>query len=309
MDIKQISNILLELFYIMVGGLMLTTAVITYKDKSHKTRIGTALFWGILAVIFMFGGFIPSVVTGLLLVLLGVLTVTKQVNIGSVKVIDPTFSSEEAKKLKNKVFIPSVVIASVALVIAQFTKLAGTVAIGISAIVALVVTFIITKAKPREFVDDSNRMLQAVGPTAILPQLLAALGALFTAAGVGDVISNIISSVIPEGNVLFGSIAYCVGMALFTAIMGNAFAAFSVITVGIGVPFVFMQGGNVVIAATLALTAGYCGTLLTPMAANFNVMPAALLECKDENSVIKYQMPFAIILLLIHIALMYFLAF
>lgn len=152
-------------------------------------------------------------------------------------------------------------------------------------------------------------MFQAVGSTAILPQLLAALGALFTAAGVGEIISNIISGVIPQGNILLGVTAYCVGMALFTAIMGNAFAAFSVITVGIGVPFVFAQGGDPIIASALAMTAGFCGTLMTPMAANFNILPVALLETKDKNAVIKYQAPFAIILLAIHIALMYFLAF
>ena len=98
-------------------------------------------------------------------------------------------------------------------------------------------------------------------------------------------------------------------MAAFTMIMGNAFAAFSVITVGIGVPFVFAQGGNVLIASTLALTAGYCGTLLTPMAANFNVLPVVLLQTKDKNAVIKHQAFVAIPLLIIHILLMYFWAF
>ncbi|MDZ5034175.1 5-oxoproline transporter, DUF979 family subunit, partial [Clostridium perfringens] len=197
----------------------------------------------------------------------------------------------------------------VALIIAQFTSISGVAAVGISAIVALISTFLITKAKPSEFIEDSDRMFQAVGATAILPQLLAALGALFTVAGVGDIISNMISSVIPEGNILIGITAYCLGMAIFTAIMGNAFAAFSVITVGIGVPFVFAQGGDPIVASALAMTAGFCGTLLTPMAANFNVLPVALLETKDKNAVIKAQAVFAIVLLAIHIPLMYFLAF
>ena len=152
-------------------------------------------------------------------------------------------------------------------------------------------------------------MIQSVGPVGILPQLLAALGAVFTAAGVGDVISSGISSVLPQGNVFIGVTAYCVGMALFTMIMGNAFAAFSVITVGVGIPFVFAQGANVAIAGSLALTAGYCGTLLTPMGANFNVMPAALLEIDDKNAIIRHQAPVAIGLLITHILLMYFLAF
>jgi len=195
------------------------------------------------------------------------------------------------------------------MLIATFTSFSGTVAIGIASTVTVILTFAITKAKPMEFLEDSNRMYQSMGSFVMLPQLLASLGALFTAAGVGDVISSIISGVIPSGNIILGVTAYCVGMALFTAIMGNAFAAFSVITVGVGLPFVFSQGGDPAICSVLALTAGYCGTLLTPMAANFNVLPAALLELKDKNAVIKAQAPVAIILLVVHIFLMYILGF
>ncbi len=309
MDMKMISNILLEIFYIIVGLLMLNTAIDTLKDKEHKTRIGTAIFWTILAIIFIAGAAIPPVVVGALLLVIGVLTASKQVNIGNLKMPNVDFAEMQAKKLKNKIFLPSIVIAVGSLVIAQFTSLSGTVAIGIASVAAVITTFLVLKAKPKHLVEDSNRMVQSVGSTSILPQLLAALGTVFTAAGVGDVISSGISNFIPEGNILAGVIAYCVGMAVFTMIMGNAFAAFSVITVGIGLPFVFAQGANVAIAGALALTAGYCGTLLTPMAANFNVMPAALLETKDKNVVMKCQSLFAIILLVIHIALMYFLAF
>ncbi len=309
MDIKALSNILLQIFYIMVGLFFLLTMMFTLKDKNHKTKYGTALFWGILGFIFILGEAIPPVISGFLIVVIGVLAAFNQINMGTIKQLDSTFASLQANKIGIKIFVPSLIIALVALLIAQFTPISGVAAVGISAMVALVATFLITKAKPSELVEDSNRMFQAVGSTAILPQLLAALGALFTAAGVGDIISNLISSVIPEGNILIGITAYCVGMAVFTAIMGNAFAAFSVITVGIGVPFVFAQGGDPIVASALAMTAGFCGTLLTPMAANFNILPVALLETKDKNAVIKAQAVFAFILLAIHIPLMYFLAF
>ena len=309
MDITKLSNTLLEIFYIMIGLYMATTMVFTLKDKNHKTRIGTALFWGIVSTIFIFGKLLPPAVVGTLIIVIAILSALKQINIGTLKQLDTTFAQLKADKLGLKIFIPSLAIAFVAMAIAQFTKLSGTVAIGIAAVVALLLTFAFTKAKPIEYIEDSNRMFQSVGVFAILPQLLASLGALFTAAGVGDVISNIISGVIPDGNRLAGVIAYCVGMALFTAIMGNGFAAFSVITVGIGVPFVFAQGGDPIVCSALALTAGFCGTLLTPMAANFNMLPAVLLEMKDKNLVIKAQAPFAIALLTIHILLMYFLGF
>lgn len=309
MDIAQLSNTLLQIFYIMIGLYMGLTMVFTLKDKNHKTRIGTALFWGILSAVFMFGDYIPSQIVGALVIVIAVLSATKQINIGTLKQLDETFATLKAEKLGLKIFIPSLSIAIIAMLIASFTDFSGTVAIGISSTLTLVLTFVITKAKPKEFLEDSNRMYQSMGSFVILPQLLASLGVLFTAAGVGDKISAIISGVIPTGNVLVGVIAYCVGMAVFTAIMGNAFAAFSVITVGVGLPFVFAQGGDPVVCSVLALTAGYCGTLLTPMAANFNMLPAALLELKDKNAVIKAQAPIAIILLVTHIFLMYTLGF
>ena len=309
MDMAQLSNTLLQIFYIMIGLYMGLTMVFTLKDKNHKTRIGTALFWGILSAVFMFGDYIPSQIVGALVIVIAVLSATKQINIGTLKQLDETFATLKAEKLGLKIFIPSLSIAIIAMLIASFTDFSGTVAIGISSTLTLVLTFVITKAKPKEFLEDSNRMYQSMGSFVILPQLLASLGVLFTAAGVGDKISAIISGVIPTGNVLVGVIAYCVGMAVFTAIMGNAFAAFSVITVGVGLPFVCAQGGDPVVCSVLALTAGYCGTLLTPMAANFNILPAALLELKDKNAVIKAQAPIAIILLVTHIFLMYTLGF
>lgn len=309
MDFKQISDILLETFYVLVGLLMIHTAFRTFKDDTNPRKFGTTAFWIILGAIFILGSVLPEAVVGGMILIIGILTGTKQVKVGKLKMPDPERALRESKKLNNKIFIPSIIIAILALVIAQFTPISGIAAIGISAIVALIVTFSITKSKVSEALEDADRMLQSVGQTSILPQLLAALGGLFTVAGVGTVISETISKVIPNESAIIGVIAYCLGMVIFTMIMGNAFAAFSVITVGIGMPFVFMQGGNVVICSALALTAGYCGTLLTPMAANFNVMPAALLEAKDKNIIVKHQLPIGIILLVIHIILMYLLGF
>lgn len=300
---------LLEIFYVLVGLLMYLVAFNVAKDIAHPTRIGTTLFWAILGTIFVLGSVIPGSLVGILLVSIGILTASKQVNIGTLNTPAPEFSDTKAKELGNKIFIPSILIAVLIISIAKFTNLSGTVAIGIAAIIVLCFTVFLTKADGKTVATDSNRMLQAIGVTCILPQLLASLGSLFTAAGVGEVIANNISTFIPEGNILIGVIAYCLGMAIFTMIMGNAYAAFSVITVGIGVPFVFMQGGDIVVCSTLALTAGYCGTLLTPMAANFNILPVALLNIKDKNAIIKHQAFVAIPLLITHMILMYVLGF
>ena len=124
------------------------------------------------------------------------------------------------------------------------------------------------------------------------------------AAGVGEVIAQIVEKVVPKGNVNIGIIVYAVGMVLFTMIMGNAYAAITVMTVGIGYPFVLAHGANPVVIGMLALTCGFCGTLCTPMAANFNTVPVALLDMKKPMGVIKNQVPVAIIMMVVQIVMM-----
>jgi len=302
-------NTLLEIMYILSGLICLATAYFCYVDSELKTKIGSAAFWVLLAFTFIAGPHIPPAVIGVAVVLMGVLTATKQVNIGSLKNSTDAFREEHSLKLGNQLFIPALAIAVIAFLVGQFTDLGGLVGLGFGAIVATIIAMVMTKAHPKYIPYDGSRLLQQVGAVSILPQLLAALGALFSAAGVGQVIADGISGVLPQGNILAGVIAYCVGMALFTMIMGNAFAAFAVITAGIGIPFVYSQGANPWVAGALALTAGYCGTLMTPMAANFNIVPAAILETKNKNRVIISQVPVAIAMLIVHIILMYFWAF
>jgi uncharacterized membrane protein len=45
---------------------------------------------------------------------------------------------------------------------------------------------------------------------------------------------------------------------------------------------------------------------MTPMAANFNIVPAALLELKDQYGVIRAQVATAIPLLIANILILYF---
>ena len=173
-------------------------------------------------------------------------------------------------------------------------------AIGVSGVIALIAAFLLFRPKPVYAAKDCTRLTDNVGVTGILPQVLAALGAVFTAAGVGDVIAAGVSAVIPSGNLFAATAVYCIAMAVFTMIMGNGFAAFSVITVGIGIPFLIAQGADPAVVGALGLT---------PMAANFNILPAAVLETKNKYTVILSQLPMALFMLAIHIVLMYFLAF
>lgn len=306
---ESLLNQLLEIFYILIGIQLLYTAIRVLSAKGHKKRYGTALFWVLLAITFIFGPYIPNVINGIFIVLMGILTLFKQVSIINIVDVKVQQGKEGSTRYGNKLFIPAIVLAVVAIAISNWTPLGGAIGLGLSSIIGLISAYLIIKPKVKFIGYDSDRLTQQIGTVGILPQFLAALGVLFTVSGVGDVISSGISTIIPEGNHFIGVVAYVLGMVLFTMLMGNAFAAFTVITASIGLPFVIAQGGDPVIAGALAMTGGFCGTLLTPMAANFNTLPVALLEMKDEFGVIKAQAPIAVILIIVHIELMYFWAF
>ncbi len=305
-----LSTVVAEIFYCVIGLLFALNGVKALKDSGLKNRIGTAIFWFIVAFTFIAGPYVPKWITGVCVVAMACLTASRQVSQSKSDVPTAEATRANADKFGYWVFLPAVCLALVAVLVATFWKsLGANNAIGVSALVALIIALCLFKAKPSTALKDGTRLLDNVGPVGLLPQVLSALGALFTAAGVGEVIAHGVGMVVPEGHKLAAVAVYCIAMALFTVIMGNGFAAFSVITVGVGIPFVIAQGANPVVVGALGLTAGYCGTLITPMAANFNVMPAALLETKSKYAVIKAQLPVAIIMLIIHIILMYVLAF
>lgn len=305
-----ISTNTAEFFYCIIALLFFLLGIKALKTIKGIKRFSTFLFWLLLSLTFAFGPHIPRWITGLSIVIIAFITGFNGIASATHDVPKPEETREHADKLGYAIFIPALILALGAFLVATFLpKLGANNAIGVSAILGVIAVLILTKTSPKNAIDDGLRLLDNVGTTGILPQLLAALGALFTVAGVGNVIATYVSKVIPAGSHLIAAAVYCIGMALFTVIMGNGFAAFSVITVGIGIPFLIMQGANPVVVGALGLTAGYCGTLLTPMAANFNIMPAALLETKDKYAIIKAQAPFALVMLLIHIVLLYTFAF
>jgi uncharacterized membrane protein len=278
------------------------------------------LFWALLAVTFLFGKQLPPVAVGYLVLAMVALAATKQLAGSTAHTATAAERAASAERLQNKLFWPALLIPATAIVGTQLlSKLhVGTfwlldsanltvTSVSLGAVVALIVGVRLTRAPVLTPVAEGSRLLQALGWSLLLPQLLAALGGIFAQAGVGTVVAGLVAQALPTQFPFVAVLAYCLGMALFTMCMGNAFAAFPVITLGIGLPFVVVKhGGNPAIMAAIGMLSGYCGTLLTPMAANFNVVPALLLELKDRNAVIKAQLPLALTILAANIALMYF---
>ena len=297
----------LDYVYLLVGIILFIFAIQSFLDKEHKYRIGTGLFWLLYSVSFIFGSYLSKEINGWLVIAMAVIVLVKQLGKGNYFESPIEFKKGEAVRIGNVIFVPALLVGIITFIIGFFTKLGALVGLGIAAIITMCAALYITKGNLNQGFHEGRRLIDAIGWTAILSQLLAALGYLFNLAGVGKIISSAVASVVPADNVFLVVVAYCIGMVIFTMIMGNAFAAFAMITSAIGIPMlVVAHGANPAAVGAIAMLAGYCGTLMTPMAANFNIVPVALLEMRDQYGVIKAQLPIALIMLVLNILLMYY---
>ena len=315
--------ITLEHVYWLTGLMMAGVAVVNSRDSTNPRRFNNTAFWGIYAITFLVGSRLPDLVNGFLVIAMVVVASIRGLGQGKGESASQEEREASARRWGNKLFIPALAIPLVTVlgtfVFRKITlngsalvdvKQVTVISLAIATFIALVIGMAMLRPPLTAPIKEARRLLDAVGWAAVLPQMLAALGALFAIAGVGTVVSGLAQRWIPLDNSFVVVLTYTIGMAVFTMIMGNAFAAFPVMTAGIGLPLIVQRfGGDPTIMAAIGMLSGFCGTLMTPMAANFNIVPTALLELPDENAVIKVQIPTALLLLAANILLMNFLVF
>lgn len=312
--------LLLALFLFFAGG-----------SNLRQRRYAHAAFWILIGLLFAggktvldaskAGNALPSQLAGVGVIVLALLaTRMRREHIAEAPEAQRQAS---ARRLGHRLFVPALLIPAITVLIVLFGKyivIAGTplfgdgsitlIGLALACVLSALAAIVVTRERPLMAASEGRRLLDTMGWAALLPLVLATLGGVFAASGVGEAVASIVSAVIPADNRLACVLAYGLGMVLFTVIMGNAFAAFPVMTAGIGLPLLIQQhGADPAILGSIGMLTGYCGTLMTPMAANFNLVPAALLELDDPNAVIRVQIATAVPLLLVNLALMYWLAF
>jgi uncharacterized membrane protein len=300
----------LEMVYGLTGIVLLGFAVLTFADRGNSRRLGSGLFWLLLGIVFLFGGVMPHWLTGLLVIAMVAID-----GLGQVGRSERAESMErkERSPLGAKIFLPVLAIPFVTFAFALLFRGLGLdanrgalIGLGLGGAVAGLMAKTLTGSSFRSLMEEGRRLNESMGAVNILPQLLASLGVIFTAAKVGDLIAAGITQIIPGNNLFLLVLANCLGMALFTIVMGNSFAAFPVLATGVLAPLIIKPFGvDPAMAAILTLTAGSSGTLMTPMAANFNIVPAALLEMRRPYDVIRYQMPYAVTVWAFHVLLLW----
>jgi uncharacterized membrane protein len=312
---------ILDYFFILLGLMLAVIAVMSLLDKSNPRRWSTGAFWALYAIVYLAGERLAPALVGVVVIVMALIAGCGGVALGKYNELSAQARSSSAQKLGNRLFIPALIIPVVTMigsVVLKDVKIDGLflldqknftmVSLGFGCILALIAACKITRATPLQAMRESRRLIDAMGWAVVLPHMLAVLGLLFSEAGVGKAVAHLTTTYVDMDYRFVAVVVYCVGMALFTMIMGNGFAAFPVMAGGVGIPIlVGVYGGNPAVMASIGMFCGYCGTLMTPMAANFNIVPAALLNLPDKNAVIKAQIPTALALLVVNIFLLYFL--
>ena len=318
-----------EFLYWLVGAFLIASAILNLRERHYSI----AAFWLILAGPFVFGDAIlaaskqgqawPAQAMGVGVIALGLLAARGRLRIKADGPGEQELRNESATRLGNRLFGPALAIPALTVVLflgGKFLSSQGfdlldpknltLTALGLASVLALAAAFHVTRAKPVQSIHEGRRLLDSLGWAVLLPMILATLGGVFAATGVGDTIAALTGAIIPIDNRIACLLAFAFGMIFFTIIMGNAFAAFPVMMAGIGLPLLILRhDADPAVLGAIGMLTGYCGTLLTPMAANFNIVPAVLLELPDQYGVIRSQIPTALALMTFNILLMIVLVF
>lgn len=308
----------LEQFFIVCGAILALVGGRIALDPAHPRRAGSAAFWLLLALSIGAGRWLPPALVGGIIVVLAILVGAGQLALPRFPTPERAALEARAAVLGNRLLWPVLLVPAVAVAGGLTLGRVGSdtlwlvspaqaaqVSLGLGCLAGLALALRTTGERPGAVSREGGRLLQLLGWTLILPSLLAAFGGVMGRAGVGEEIARLVAAALPVQHPLAAVAAYCAGMTLFTILLGNAFAAFPIITLGIGLPFIVQQhGGNPAIMGVLGMLSGYCGTLVTPMAANFNLVPVKLLDLDGDWAVIRAQAPFAVAIWIFNLALM-----
>jgi uncharacterized membrane protein len=309
----------LHWLYVLAGAIFAGFALGSARDSSNLKHLGNALFWSVMTVSFWFGDFLGDLGNGVLVLALVAIPGARWFGRGAKESATSEEREHGSERYGNRLFLAALIV--------PFTAFAGTLAfnytplkamglidpkavtlvlLGAGVVLALIVCYAWLRPAAAAPIEDGSRLMNGVGWAGILPQMLAALGTIFAAAGIGTAIGGLAGAIIPHGSIILAVLLYALGMVVFTMIMGNAFAAFPVMAAAIGVPILIQaDGGNPAVIGAVGMLSGFCGTLMTPMAANFNIVPAALLELKSQYAVIRAQVPTPVALLGANILILY----
>src|SRR5579883_2431864 len=195
----------LEYVYWLMGAWLVLCAIYNLRER----RWSMAAFWAVVGCAFLFGDAIksagavharwPAQLMGIGVIALGLLAAS-----GTMQKQGSTESErrDSAARLGNKLFLPALTIplATIVLVFALphlswhgvplvDTAQTTLVSLGLACLIAALVAVRTTRAPAAQALAEGRRLLDTLGCVALLPMVLATLGSVFAATGVGDAVA------------------------------------------------------------------------------------------------------------------------
>ena len=142
--------------YVLAGLMFAAFAVLTVLDRAHPRRLGTAAFWALLAVSFLFGSWLSDLMNGVLVLLLALLAGFRLLGQSSPPTTSPQERLESAERRGDALFLPALIIPAVALIgvlVLEKTPLFGEeqptiIALALGVVIALVAAMAWLRPRP-----------------------------------------------------------------------------------------------------------------------------------------------------------------
>src|SRR5690349_5435756 len=106
----------IELFYAFAGLILGFVAVSSFCNRSDPRAWGAATFWGLMAIIYLFGKKLAPALVGWLLLTMVVLAALKRVGRPVERTTSPVERKASADRLQNKLFLPALLIPGTAVI-------------------------------------------------------------------------------------------------------------------------------------------------------------------------------------------------
>ncbi|MGZ6014823.1 MAG: 5-oxoproline transporter, DUF979 family subunit, partial [Phenylobacterium sp.] len=225
--------------YVLAGLMYAAFAVFSLTDSANRKRWGNALFWGLVAVSFLVGDRLGDLGNGVLVLALALIAGFGFLGRGQPATTSPAERVGLAERFGNRLFLPALmlpVVVAIGVLLLKPVQIGGValmdpkqatlISLALAVIVGLALALALLRQPWASPLQEGRRLADTIGWAAILPQFLAALGVVFALVGVGKAIGLLTTAYLPVDTRLAAVSVYCLGMAAFTMLMGNAFAAF-----------------------------------------------------------------------------------
>ena len=114
----SLSTKVMEIIYFIIGLLCIYCGVKNLKDKENPEPMGTFIFWAVLGVVLALGRWLPSLVSGILVVVMCIPAILKKVKKGAVSAATKAETEATYEKIGMKIFVPTLSIGMLAVICA-----------------------------------------------------------------------------------------------------------------------------------------------------------------------------------------------